>query len=704
MTIDELTTHVAVPPPEYFAEFSAAYSEETDRLLLHLIDDRAIREIKSFVESFYDYLGTQSANSEILARLSQEDLEHLKVKQAQHLLFVLAAGTTPQTHYQRAMHVGWVHELVGLDLSVLMNAYHLFQQRIKCYLDSTDFATEQRERLIEALNRRLQLDLEAQIASHSRYDVEMASLVATLEKAIQDADNLADLLRDCLQIIGDSVGIEACLLSRPDTKGIVQIEAYGGQKAQLFAEALQSLSVSLFEIHSKTPLGSGPNGRAWRTGQIHIINSYDEDATGPLRGEEAKLGFRSSVAIPLLDESRQAFAILNMYSSWPGFFSSIKHKTTLLHIQQAMSHAILRCEQTTVIPAELRRVYRQQLDDGAVKMLYQPIIDLRTGKLYSVEALARLCKPDGGIFFPAEFLPAFGNSALLRLFQLGFNRVCRDIRMWRDQSAPLILPVAINLPPEGLIQDAYRDSILETLSNYELPPSIVQLEMLETGDSPDLAKRDARIAEFQQAGIGIVQDDLGSGHSSLLRMDRLPFDGVKIDQALVRSAISKPFRALELIYHLTLLANDFGVAVTVEGLEDEALIEAAAILGADYGQGYGIARAMPAHDLMSWSRSWSLQIDPRRPRTSLGALAGYMLWDRKLKILTDWPDLAERFITEPSLVQRYLDCGGKIDSQLFTTLERDRTAALQEPRTRMYAQTRHELIERLGTVWLEARK
>jgi EAL domain-containing protein (putative c-di-GMP-specific phosphodiesterase class I) len=363
----------------------------------------------------------------------------------------------------------------------------------------------------------------------------------------------------------------------------------------------------------------------------------------------------------------------------------------------------LHFEQTTVVPVVLRRTYRRCLEDGAVKMLYQPIVDLRTGELDSVEALARLHDPQGGLIAPAAFLPAFGNAALLRLFQLGLDQVCRDTRMWREQSTRAYLPVALNLPPNGLTQDVYRDSIFETLARWELPASILMLEMLETKESLEIAKRDVRIAEFRQAGIRIEQDDLGSGHSSLLRMDRVPCDRVKIDQALVRSALNRPVRALEFIYYLTLLAHDFGVPVTVEGLEDDGLIEAATILGADYGQGYGIAKPMPAEDVMSWNRAWCFSIDPERPRTALGALAGYLLWDRKLAMLTDWPDRAASFIKEPSLVHRYLDRDGKSDPELSTMLEQTQIIALQGQKSPKYAQMRRELIEKLGTVWLKER-
>jgi EAL domain-containing protein (putative c-di-GMP-specific phosphodiesterase class I) len=352
----------------------------------------------------------------------------------------------------------------------------------------------------------------------------------------------------------------------------------------------------------------------------------------------------------------------------------------------------------------LRRNYRQHLDRGAVEMLYQPIIDLRSGKLHSLEALARLRETDDRLIAPAAFLPAFGNAGLLRLFQLGLEQICRDVRTWRDEDPDLNLSVGLNLPPDGLTQDAYRESVFETLARWNLPTSVLTLEMLEGKESLDIARRDARIAEFQKAGIRIAQDDLGSGHSSLLRMDRVPCDRVKIDQGLVRGTLKRPVRALEFIYHLTLLAQGFGAPVTVEGLEDIGLIEAAAILGADHGQGYGISRPMPAQDVMLWSRRWSFPIDPEQPRTALGALAGYLLWDHKLGMLSDWPDLAATFIKEPWLVHRYLECGASADPELPSLLERTQILALQGQRSPKYTKMRKELIERLGENWLEERK
>jgi len=689
----------------YFADFDLAYGEETNRLLQQIALRIKETEIRGLVEAFYAQLGTRAEGAAILARLGRDEFEHLKSSQVRHLQLLIATGITPQDHYERSLHVGWIHEMVGVSLPLLMETYHLYHSDVDDLLDGVAMVAKDREHLRIALHQRLQLDLEAQVASHARFDEEIVSLLAALDEAIQTATNLSDTLRFTVQALGEFDGILACLFSRPDARGVMEIEAEAGKEARSYAEALRSRRVPLFETLATSVAGLGPAGRAWRSGQIQINDSFQlESALTPWREEALARGFRSSAAVPLLDNSGQAFAILSLYSGWPGYFSAVTRAAMLRHIQLAMSHAILNCEQTLVISADRARLYRQHLEDGYVQMLYQPVIDLRTGEPESLEALARLRPPGGEIVPPAEFLPAFGNAGLLRLFQLGLDRVCRDVQTWREQDSAFALSVSVNLPPDGLIHDSYRDCVFETLARWQLPASMLALEMLETKETLDIGRRDQRVAEFQQAGIRIAQDDLGSGHSSLLRMDRVPADRVKIDQGLVRGALKRPVRALEFIHHLTLLSQGFGAPVTVEGLEDEGLLEAAAILGADHGQGYGVARPMPPQDLIPWLRAWSYPINPGHPRTALGALAGYLLWDYKLATLTDWPELAANFIKEPWLVHDYFERVGTTDPDLLMTLERTQILALHGQRSAKYKQMRKELIERLGEIWLNERK
>ncbi|HWA94259.1 MAG TPA: EAL domain-containing protein [Terracidiphilus sp.] len=693
------------PSPEYFADFATAYGKEIDRLLAQIEQPNFHEMTREFASHFYDLLGVRSESSTILSWLSSQELAHLQAKQAQHLRSLLSTQLTAESQFEKALQIGRIHELVGVSLPILMETYHLYHAKIEEIVNAAQLDTPQQGMLRSALHQRLQLDIETQILSHARFDFDIVQFLADFDHAIMEASNLADMMRNCMQALGSFDGIAACLLSRPDAHGVMQIEAEGGKEGGSYANALRSHRIPMFDTQANVPAGNGPAGRAWRSGEIQVNNSFATgDVLNPWRAEAQAHGFRSSVAIPLLDTSRQSFAVLSLYSKWPGFFGATTREAMLRHIQQAMGDAVLRYERTRVIAADLSRTYRKFLENASVQMLYQPIVDLRTGKLRGVEALARLRDDDGNLISPGAFLPAFGNAGLLTLFQLGLDQACRDLLSWRAQEPEETFFVSINLPPNGLTQDVYRNSVFEILARWNLPGSILALEMLEDKDTLDIASRDARIAEFQNAGIRIAQDDLGSGFSSLLRMDRVACDDVKIDQALVRGTLQRPVRALEFIYHLTLLAQGFGALVTVEGLEDPGLIEAAAILGADFGQGFGIGRPMPAEDLLRWKLNWSFSVDPEHPRTALGALAGYLLWDHKLSMLTDWPEMAANFIKEPWLVHRYLECSKRKDPELSMMLERTQILALHGQRSPKYRQMRSELIERLGEIWLKERK
>ncbi len=682
-----------------FARVSQAYGDEV-AALLRKAQGRLHEAVESFVEEFHQGLTQASPGGTILGCLNSEELASVRRKQAEHWDMLLSPTLTPEVHYERALHVGRVHEMVGVDLPSLIDGYGLYHQSMHAALADCGLDAGEQKRLAEALRQRLSLDTEARLVSHSSVEAETVATLIAVSRAIREASHLSDLLHGAIGALSTLDGILACVFSRPDAQGLLQIEAFGGEAGREYADAMQRHRALMANTSVDTVSGKGPAGRAWQTAEIQIADTYGADAhLRPWQADGIRLGFRSTAALPLLDDDGQSFAVMAVYSRWPGFFRAPQRQLLLRHVQQVLSHAVLRCEQGLVIPADLRRKYRQRVEEGAVRMLYQPIIDLRNGQVHHVEALARIESAQGELIMPGDFLPALGKAGLLSLFQAGLEQVCRDRRAWLDMG--LDIPVAINLPPDGLTLDAYRDILFETLSRWDLPPTHVMLEILETQDPADTLKRDARIAEFQRCGIQITQDDLGSGHSSLLRMHRVPFDAVKIDQGLVRNALEKPMRALEFIHHLTALAHAFDIPVTVEGLENEGLIEAVAILGADRGQGYGFAQPMPGEQLYAWRRDFEAAINIRQPRTALGALASCLLWDRQLTALSGWPDMVETFVRTPCTLRNYLDRLDPPAPQLVALLERNRACAVQGAKSSMYRRTRQELITRLSRDWVD---
>jgi EAL domain-containing protein (putative c-di-GMP-specific phosphodiesterase class I) len=688
------------------ASYVYAYSAKVAGLL-ERVSAYADQVTLEFVNQFYSDLSNRASTAAILERLRSSEFARLRRKQAEHLRLLISPGLELLRHYRKAQRVGHVHAMVGVGLPELMEAYHHYQVELRRMLGANSahgLDRHEQEKLLQALQLRLMLDMEAQVTAHAAVDSALAGFLQDFDGRARNAETLPDLLHEAMQRLISVDGIAASLFLRADRQGLLQVEATDGNLGSRYVESIFAHEVPLLDMRIDQPSGKGPAGLAWRTGKIQINDSFESaPALQPWRKSASELGFRSSVAVPLVDESRQTFALLCLYGKWPGFFSTNTRLNFLNQLQQLLGHAIIRLQAGTVLPERTRREYRRRLEKGGVRLFYQPIVDLRSGELHHVEALARMFAVDSSIIPPGEFLRAFGQADFLKLFEMGLAQAAQDLRGWRETTG-LDVSVSINLPTDGLSNPDYRDALFDVIEAGGLAASQVRLELLETNDPVDHKTRDALLDEFRRAGVALVQDDLGSGHSSLLRMDQIGFDEVKIDQGLVRSALSEPQRALEFIYHLTRLAYGFGACVTVEGLENEGLIEAATILGADFGQGYAIARPMPAAELLSWAAQQRCSVDTSNPRTALGALAGYLLWDQQLASYEGRPDLIEDLVSNPSPVQRYVVAKGLQDGPVGSLLQSNRACAIQGRRSAMYRHTRTEMIRQLSLRWEAERK
>lgn len=668
---------------------------------LHQIQQPLAEVAERFATHFWEALNSVAQTAEVMARLGPDELSRLKLRQAQHLMMLLSPELTGPEHQAEAQRTGRVHALVGVDVLWLIEAFSLYQQDIHQLLPELVPESAQRELLMRVINRRILLDLEGQVASYRQIDVATSAALSHLEQLVMKATNLPDLVRGALTALSSLEGDVSAFFARADTSGQLQIESSWGVAAERYQQAMEAGKVPKISIDPALPAGQGPGGRAWRSGEIVVSDAWAlEQDRKPWRAVGAELGFRSSAAVPLVDAAGQSVALLSLYGAWPGYFSTLRIKGFLIHIQRILSHALQQHGHARVIPLREQQSYLRLLEQRQVVMLYQPIINLRDGSLAKVEALARLNGENGELITPLRFLPAFGADELLRLFEEGLRQACADCanfdRLGQD------VQIAINFPAEGLTDPRYEEALFRALGEHQFAPGRLQLEMLETedGERGDTDLRQAFFGRLRAAGIKIAQDDLGSGHSSLLRMDKYAFDEVKIDQGLVRGALRNPQRALEFMLYLTRLVHAFKTPVTVEGLENAGMIEAAVILGADRGQGYGIARPMPAADLPDWHRSYVHAVDPQNPRTALGAMAGYLLWDLQLAAITNWPNLVEEFAGTNCIVDQFITARQLQGSALDKLLRHNHALALSGPQSNIYQRTRAQVIELLKNYWL----
>jgi diguanylate cyclase (GGDEF)-like protein/PAS domain S-box-containing protein len=269
--------------------------------------------------------------------------------------------------------------------------------------------------------------------------------------------------------------------------------------------------------------------------------------------------------------------------------------------------------------------YRSRLFSGGLVMHVQPVIDLRNGELHLVEALARLQLPDGSVVHPGDFLPLLSDADVDRLFREGLDQALGLLAGWDAQG--IHLDISVNIAPSTLLDPDCPNWVSSALDRHRIQPQRLGLELLESQTIEWDAQRRS-IEQLVALGVGMAMDDLGSGYSSLHRLSVLPFNAIKFDRELMAGAASKPVETLSLIATLTQMGRDLGVHVVVEGLENTGMMEAAAVLGTRFGQGYFLARPMPAAEVPGWVSAFRFPLQTGTLHTCMGALAYHWQFTR----------------------------------------------------------------------------
>ncbi len=269
--------------------------------------------------------------------------------------------------------------------------------------------------------------------------------------------------------------------------------------------------------------------------------------------------------------------------------------------------------------------YRQHLLEGGLRMHMQPVVDLRTGATHFVEALARLELEDGTLISPGAFLPLLTEADVALLFREALDQVLGQVAEW-DRTG-LRLDASINLAPSTLNEPDCARWVAAALERHDISPPRLGLELLETEVLNDRVQLQT-FAELGALGVGLAMDDLGSGHSGLRRLLKLPFQAVKVDVGILAQVRSRPVPTLAMLTTLIQMGRDHGWDIIIEGLEDAALTEVAAVLGAPYGQGYFLCRPVPARDIPAWLAQSHHVPGRDTVNTPLGALAYHWMCHR----------------------------------------------------------------------------
>jgi EAL domain-containing protein (putative c-di-GMP-specific phosphodiesterase class I) len=240
---------------------------------------------------------------------------------------------------------------------------------------------------------------------------------------------------------------------------------------------------------------------------------------------------------------------------------------------------------------------RQAIDQGSLRTFFQPIVDLRSGALHGLEALARWPAGDRELP-PCDFIPVAEETGLISpLGTLILRSACQTLSEWRDRQ--LVEPdvtVSVNVSICQITDGGLVDHVRAALKDAKLPARNLTLEITESTliENPMLVS--AELRELMYLGVTVHLDDFGTGYSSLTVLNDFPGDTLKIDRTFVDSMIGRP-DSHTIVTSIVGLAHNLGLRVIAEGIENADQLHALTALGCEYGQGYHFARPLPAGEI-----------------------------------------------------------------------------------------------------------
>nr|WP_286208835.1 EAL domain-containing protein [Azospirillum sp. A1-3] len=244
------------------------------------------------------------------------------------------------------------------------------------------------------------------------------------------------------------------------------------------------------------------------------------------------------------------------------------------------------------------------LHAGQFELYYQPKVNMRLGTVVGAEALIRWNHPEQGFLPPGQFLPLIESSELdIEVGEWVIRTALAQIAAWKTTGHAI--PVSVNIAAAHLLHPDFPVRLTAILAEYpSVPPGMLQIEVVETAALEDIARAKLTLDTCRHLGVSGALDDFGTGYSSLTYLRHLPIDTLKIDQSFIRH-LEEDADDLTIVKSIIVLAQGLGRAVVAEGVEKVEHGTTLLMLGCDLGQGYGIARPMPASAFLPWMHGWA---------------------------------------------------------------------------------------------------
>jgi diguanylate cyclase (GGDEF)-like protein len=241
---------------------------------------------------------------------------------------------------------------------------------------------------------------------------------------------------------------------------------------------------------------------------------------------------------------------------------------------------------------------RQAVEHDELLLYYQPKIELGTNRVAGAEVLLRWQHPTRGLLSPVDFIPFAEQTGFIRrMTRWTLDHAIAQAAEWHRAGHSLSL--AVNISADDLGDARFDSRVAALLTRHQLPPSLLTLELTESGFIQDPARALQMLDALAALGVSLSIDDFGTGYSSLSHLARMPVHEVKIDRSFVQGLASDPEFAT-VVKSAIDMGHGLGLKVVAEGIETEAAAKLLREFHCDIAQGYLYARPMPREALESW--------------------------------------------------------------------------------------------------------
>ncbi len=252
---------------------------------------------------------------------------------------------------------------------------------------------------------------------------------------------------------------------------------------------------------------------------------------------------------------------------------------------------------------------RSALNNDEFELFYQPKVELASGSLIGAEALLRWRHPRLGMQSPAQFIPVAEQSRLIvPIGEWALREACRQLRQWQAEGLPLV-PIAVNVSLVQFLNTDLAGAVRRILTETATGPAELELEITESVFDEGSGRLMQQIRRLRADGVAMSLDDFGTGYSSLRYIREYPFTGIKLDLSFVKRILEDSYsRAIcEMVIRI---GQELNFQVIAEGIETREQCDLLQSMGCLYGQGYMIAKPLPAAEFRKWLEKGDIKLIP----------------------------------------------------------------------------------------------